>query len=76
MDHFERVCGILSDILGCEAGDIKKDAVLKDDLGADSLSAVEIVMALEDAFGITIPEEKTAEIKTVADILALVWAAQ
>ncbi|MDR3310390.1 MAG: acyl carrier protein [Oscillospiraceae bacterium] len=72
MDTFEKVRGIIVDSLGVEADAVTETANIKEDFGADSLAVVELVMALEDAFGISIPEEKLKEIATVADIIALV----
>ena len=58
-DKIERkVNDVLNDVLGIAYSEIKDDAVLEDDFGADSLDAVEIVMELEREFGISIPDEK------------------
>ena len=51
---------------------IKSASKLIDDLGADSLDAMEIVTALEEQFGIAIPDEEATEIKTVGEIINLV----
>ncbi len=51
---------------------IKSESKLIDDLGADSLDAMEIVTALEEQFGIAIPDEEATEIKTVGEIINLV----
>ena len=51
---------------------IKPESKLIDDLGADSLDAMEIVTALEEQFGIAIPDEEATEIKTVGEIIDLV----
>lgn len=66
---FEKVRDIIVDTLSCDADDVTMDASIFDDLGADSLDAVELNMAFEDEFGISIPEEKLAEMKTVKDIV-------
>lgn len=68
---FEKVRDIIVDTIGCEAEDVKLEATLFDDLGADSLDAVELNMAFEDAFGFSIADEDLSKIKTVADIVAL-----
>lgn len=66
---FEKVRDIIMDTLSCEMDDITMEASLTDDLGADSLDAVELNMALEDAFGVEIPDEDLAEMKTVGNIV-------
>ena len=65
---------VLVDVLGIGYSEIKDDAVLEDDFGADSLDAVEIVMGLEHEFGISIPDEKifSNESCTVKDVYDLV----
>ncbi len=74
-DKIERkVNDVLNDVLGIAYSEIKDDAVLEDDLGADSLDAVEIVIELEREFGISIPDEKMYgnEGCTVKDVYDLV----
>lgn len=68
----EKVKSILADQLEVSEEEIKPESVLIDDLGADSLDVVEIVMALEDEFEIEISDEETAKIKTVQDIVTYV----
>ncbi|MBP2026215.1 acyl carrier protein [Acetoanaerobium pronyense] len=68
----EKVKAILADQLEVSEEEIKPESVLIDDLGADSLDVVEIVMSLEDEFGIEIADEETAKIKTVQDIVTFV----
>ena len=60
--------------LGCDAEAVTPTASLADDLGADSLAAVELVMALEEAAGISIAEEDAANLKTVGDIMTYLAA--
>ena len=72
--EFETLCDIIVDTLGCEPEEVKPEASLADDLGADSLAAVELIMAIEEAAGIHIDEEAAAELKTVADIVAYLAA--
>ena len=55
--EFEKVRDIIVETLGCDAEEVKPEASLADDLGADSLAAVELVMALEEATGLSIAEE-------------------
>ncbi len=67
---FEKVRDIIVETLSCDKDEVTMDASLTDDLGADSLDAVELNMALEDAFGVSIPDEELAEMKKVSDIVA------
>ena len=67
--EFEKVRDIIVETLGCDAEEVTPEASLSDDLGADSLAAVELVMALEEATGLSIAEEDAANLKTVCDIL-------
>ena len=66
---FEEVRDIIVETLGCEAEQVTPEASLADDLGADSLAAVELVMALEEAAGVTIADADVESLKTVGDIL-------
>ena len=66
---FEKVKEILSKQLEVSVDEIQIENSLQEDLGADSLDVVEIVMALEDEFSIEIADEDTAKIKTVDDIV-------
>lgn len=66
---FEKVKSIIVDTLSCDENAVTLEASLEDDLGADSLDAVELNMSLEEAFDISIPDEKLADFKTVADIV-------
>lgn len=68
--EFEKVKDIIVETLACDVTLVTPQASLKDDLGADSLDSVELVMALEEAFDLTIEEEKLASFKTVGDIVA------
>lgn len=70
MDHdelFEKVKAVIVDQLGVEEDDVIEDASFVDDLGADSLDIVELVMALEEEFGVSIPDEQAEKIKSVGD---------
>ena len=64
---YEKVKTVIVDQLGVEEDDISEDASFVDDLGADSLDIVELVMALEEEFGVSIPDEQAEKIKTVGD---------
>ena len=70
----EKVRDIILESLGCDAAAVTPTASLADDLGADSLAAVELVMALEEAVGISIAEEDAANLKTVGDIMTYLAA--
>ena len=72
--EFEQVRDIIVETLGCDAEQVTMDASLADDLGADSLASVELVMALEEAAGLSIAEEDAAKLKTVGDIMAYLAA--
>ena len=61
----EQVRGIIAEQLGLKADEIKNDASFVDDLGADSLDTVELVMALEEEFETEIPDEAAEKITTV-----------
>lgn len=61
----QKVRAAVAEQLGINADDIKADASFMDDLGADSLDLVELVMSFENEFGITIPDEDSAQLTTV-----------
>jgi acyl carrier protein len=64
---FDKVQKIVSDQLGVDESEVKPEASFANDLGADSLDTVELVMALEEEFGIEIPDEAAESIATVQD---------
>ncbi|MDO4542688.1 MAG: acyl carrier protein [Bacillota bacterium] len=66
---FEKVCKVLVENIGLEPEDITMEASLKEDLEIDSLDAVELNMALEDEFNVSIDDEVLASMKTVGDIV-------
>ena len=68
----ERVKKIVSDQLGKDVEEIQSDSSFVDDLGADSLDTVELVMALEEEFDCEIPDEQAEKITTVAQANAYV----
>ena len=66
---FEEVKEIMVDTLGCDETKISMEAVLADDLKIDSLDAVELVMVIEEKYGIKIPDEELSNMKTGADVV-------
>ncbi len=68
----ERIKDIVVSQLGVEADSVVINAKFIEDLGADSLDIVELVMAMEEAFGIDIPDEEAENIRTVADAVSFV----
>lgn len=72
MATFDKVRDIVVDQLGVEADDVNIDSTFIDDLGADSLDIVELIMAFEEEFGIEIPDEAAEKIKTVQDVVSYI----
>ncbi len=68
----EKVKKIIIDQLGVDEAEVTSEAKFIDDLGADSLDTVELVMALEEEFGIEIPDEDAEKIATVQDAVAYI----
>lgn len=64
---FEKVKKIIVEQLGVDEAEVTPEASITDDLGADSLDQVELVMAFETEFNIDIPDEEAEKIKTVGD---------
>ena len=65
----ERVRDLIVEQLGVNADQVKNDASFVDDLGADSLDTVELVMAFEEEFGLDIPDEDAEKMVSVADAM-------
>ena len=77
MDHdeiYDKVKDVIVEQLNVEEDDVTEDATFVDDLGADSLDIVELVMAREEAFGVSIPDEDAEGIKTVGDAVGYIQA--
>ncbi len=70
----DKVKAVIVEQLNVDESVVTEDASFIDDLGADSLDIVELVMALEEEFGISIPDEEAESIKTVADAIAFIEA--
>ena len=73
-DTADRVKKIVVEHLGVEAGKVTTEASFIDDLGADSLDIVELVMAFEEEFGVEIPDDAAEKIATVADAISYIDA--
>ena len=69
-----KVKEVVVDQLNVDEGDVTEKSAFVDDLGADSLDIVELVMALEEQFGISIPDEEAESIKTVGDAVKYIQA--
>ena len=69
---FEKVKEIIMDTISCSKDKITLEANLKDDLGIDSLDSMELMMAVEDAYGITVPEEELPNLTSVKAIVEYV----
>ncbi len=69
-----RIQAIVADQLGVEKVEVTKDASILDDLGADSLDVVELVMTLEEAFDIEVPDEAVEDMRTIGDVQRYVEA--
>ena len=69
---FEKVRDIVVEQLGVEADEVSIDSTFIDDLGADSLDNVELIMAFEEEFNIEIPDVAAAKIKTVQDVVTYI----
>ena len=69
---FEKVVQILMTELGVEANQVTPDASVMDDLGADSLDIVTLLMAFEDEFGLTIDDSEAERFSTVGDIVSYI----
>jgi len=69
MENFDKLKDILVDVLGVDKDDIKSESKFVDELGADSLDLVELIMAFEDKFEIEISDEEAEKMVTVKDVL-------
>ena len=71
-ESLEKVTDIIVEQLGVNADQVKPEAKLIEDLGADSLDAVELVMAIEEEFSIEVPDEDAEKLQSVGDILSYI----
>jgi len=72
----EKVKSIIVDKLGVDAADVTPEASFTNDLGADSLDTVELIMEFEKEFDISIPDDRAEEIQTVGDAITYLQEAQ
>ncbi|MBQ8909032.1 MAG: acyl carrier protein [Clostridia bacterium] len=72
MKTIDRVKELIAEQLCISVADIKDDANVIEDLGADSLDIVELLMSFEDEFKVSIPDEKLEELKTIPQIVAVI----
>lgn len=66
---FEKICGLLAEKFDADASKLTAETSIKDDLNADSLDIVELMMDLEEECGITIPDEDAVNLSTIGDIV-------
>lgn len=69
---FEQLRDMIVDTLGCDEEKITMDAKLGDDLGIDSLDAVDLVMNIEEDYGVKIPDEELGNLIKISDVLAAI----
>jgi len=72
--EFERLKKIIAEVLNLDESEIKLDSTFTDDLGADSLDIFQIIMGIEEEFGIEIPNEAAESISTVGDVVEAIKA--
>ena len=75
-DIASKVKAIIVDKLGVQESEVKPEASFTNDLGADSLDTVELIMEFEKEFGLTIPDDQAEKIATVGDAIAYIEANQ
>ncbi|MDY3619188.1 acyl carrier protein [Agathobaculum sp.] len=73
---FEKICELLADKFDADASTMTMDTKIKEDLNADSLDVVELMMDLEENFGITISDEEATQMSTIGDIVKYIEAHQ
>jgi acyl carrier protein len=71
-----KVVAIIVDKLGVDEADVKPEASFTNDLGADSLDTVELIMEFEKEFGVNIPDDQAEKIATVGDAISYIEASQ
>jgi len=68
----QKIIDLVAEKLGKSKEEIKLTSRLVEDLGADSLDVVELIMAFEDEFGVSLPDEEIAKMKTIGDIVKFI----
>ena len=68
----EKVIALIADKLGKKPSQITLESRLVEDLGADSLDVVELIITFEDEFGVSLPDEEVAKMKTINDIVTYI----
>ena len=76
MNTFDKVKAIVVEQLGVDEAEVTIDSTFIDDLGADSLDIVELIMALEEEFNVEIPDDVAEKIKTVKDTVKYIDSAK
>lgn len=66
---FEKVRSIIAEKLNVEQDEIKLESSIVDDLGADSIDLIELIMNLEEEYGVSISDEEAVKLKTVGDVV-------
>ncbi|MBN2280727.1 MAG: acyl carrier protein [Candidatus Marinimicrobia bacterium] len=69
MDYLQKIKEITAEKLGVDESKVTENASFIDDLGADSLDTVELIMKMEEEFDLDIPDEEAENLKTVADVV-------
>lgn len=69
---FEKLKAIVVNQLGIDADSVQPDSDIIKDLGCDSLDIVDMLMSVEDEFGVTVDDSDVAEMKTIADVVAFI----
>ena len=69
---YEKVRSIVAEQLSVDAGEVKPESNFQNDLGADSLDTVELVMALEEEFDIEVPDDEAEKLQAVKDVVSFI----
>lgn len=76
MAHLDDIKEVVVEQLSVNPDEVKPDAKFVEDLGADSLDVVELIMALEEKFGVDIPDDEAEKIQTVQDVVDYIESCQ